>query len=128
VKHYTAPAADSSEPAVKSCGKEVKDGLEHIDIPQTVSGGLQGTTELRILDGQKRSHEDHVFGKVEGQTLWVKLDEIEEDFLKEDWLPEMTEGKGFIKSWVRSTDKTGDKEWQATQVSLSCIFMFFLSY
>jgi len=61
IKHYTAPAADSAEPPVKFAGREIKDGLEHIDIPQTVSGGLQGTTELRILDGTKRTHEDHVF-------------------------------------------------------------------
>jgi len=52
------------------------------------------------------------FGKVEGETKWVTLEEIEDDFQKKDWLPEMKEGKGLIRSWVRSLDR----DWEACQI------------
>jgi hypothetical protein len=78
-----------------------------------VSGGLQGTTEVRVLDGNKRQHKDHVFGSVEGRTTWIKLDEIEEDFLKQGWADEVKEGKGLINSFVKSLDR----DWEAQQVS-----------
>lgn len=75
--------------------KQYKDdtGVVHIDIVQTVTGGLQGTTELRTLDWAKREHEDHIFGKLHGQTRFINTDDLEDPFLKEGWL-EGDEEKG----------------------------------
>jgi hypothetical protein len=39
-------------------------GVEHIDIKQTLTGGIEGTQEDRILDWATRSHEDKLFGPV----------------------------------------------------------------
>lgn len=44
----------------------------HIDIEQTATGGLKGTSEKRSLDWQPRPHKDHIFGSVEGRTRFVR--------------------------------------------------------
>ena len=46
--------------------KHYKDteGIEHIDIDQTVTGGIPGTSENRILDWVERHKEDGLFGYV----------------------------------------------------------------
>jgi len=92
----------------------------HIDIEQTATGGLKGTTELRTLDDQKRSHEDHLFGLVTGHTKWVDLATFEEDpYLKEGWLDGEEEksagpnGEKFIQSFVVNEARgwDGDQVW-----------------
>ncbi|PYH91465.1 hypothetical protein BO71DRAFT_359292 [Aspergillus ellipticus CBS 707.79] len=40
----------------------------HIDIDQTVTGGIKGTKERRVSDSQKREHQDHIFGHVRGES------------------------------------------------------------
>jgi hypothetical protein len=41
----------------------MQDGTEHIDIAQTLTGGIKGTTELRTLDWQERQHSDESHGE-----------------------------------------------------------------
>jgi hypothetical protein len=91
-------------------------GVVHIDIEQTTTGGLKGTTELRTLDWEEREHEDHIFGKVKGQTRWIATDAIETPFLKEGWLEGEEEkggpaGETHIESYV-----VADAGWTATQI------------
>lgn len=60
-------------------------GVTHVDIQQWATGGIH-TEELRILDWQLREHQDRVFGKVNGQARWVKLEDVDDDdFLKTGW-------------------------------------------
>ena len=40
-----------------------KNGVESIDIKQTLTGGIEGTQENRTLDWVERPHEDKIFGK-----------------------------------------------------------------
>ena len=57
-----------------------EDGAEHIEITQTLSG-LSETKEHRILDGEERPHEDHVFGAVLSKSRRLALDEIENELV-----------------------------------------------
>lgn len=87
-------------------------GVTHIDIESTATGGIV-TTELRTLDWQVRDHEDRIFGKVEGQTRWVKLADVDDDdFLKIGW--DDMEGE-HVQSYVKSKNNG----WTADQVRLS---------
>ena len=61
------------------------DGVEHIDIDQTLTG-IPGTSENRILDWTFREHDDYLFGSVLGKTRRANVDEIENEYLKEGWL------------------------------------------
>jgi len=47
--------------------------VEHIDINQTLTGGISGMSERRILDWTVRLHEDHIFGTVLGKSRCIKV-------------------------------------------------------
>ncbi|KAJ5949534.1 hypothetical protein N7454_001118 [Penicillium verhagenii] len=40
----------------------------HIDVNQTVTGGIKGTKEARTLDWQERIHVDTIFGTINGRS------------------------------------------------------------
>ncbi|KII93795.1 hypothetical protein PLICRDRAFT_36026 [Plicaturopsis crispa FD-325 SS-3] len=91
------------------------DGVEHIDIDQTLSGGVSGTTELRVLDWEEHKHEDHIFGAVIGKSRRIKVDEIDNEYLKRDWLPDVAE-HGAIHSYVQSDTEKSGTTWIAEQI------------
>ncbi|PBP16157.1 hypothetical protein BUE80_DR013039 [Diplocarpon rosae] len=91
--------------------------ITHVDIEQTATGGMKGTTELRILDWTDRSHNDYVFGNVTGKNRWSSLQDIDDAFLKDGWLEGEEEVAGpnrekHIESWV----KNEEKGWTAQQI------------
>ncbi|KAG1749844.1 uncharacterized protein EDB91DRAFT_1109964 [Suillus paluster] len=86
------------------------DGIEHIDIKQTLSGGFKAPTENIVMDGEEHPKNDDLFGPLIGQTRRVKVDELDIDFLKEEWTEDTLED-GVIYGVVKSdTEKTG-KDW-----------------
>ncbi|KAK4086658.1 LCCL domain-containing protein [Purpureocillium lilacinum] len=82
----------------------------HIDIEQSASG-LSSTKEARCLDDLPRDHSDWLFGNVKGQSSWVSVDDITDEYLKKGWLSE-GDGKTLIRSHVVSQDNG----WTATQI------------
>ncbi|KAI5799000.1 hypothetical protein EDC01DRAFT_650024 [Geopyxis carbonaria] len=94
VKHYTST-----------------DSIEHIDIDQTLTGGIKGTTESRVLDWAAREHSDHIFGRVNGRSRRIQLSEIDDEFLKTGWMSDMAE-QGLVESDVTSEDN----DWAARQI------------
>ncbi|KAK7694795.1 hypothetical protein QCA50_001983 [Cerrena zonata] len=90
------------------------DGLEHIDIDQILTGGVGGTQEIRVLNWQERSHEDHVFGPVVGKSRRIKVEDVENDWLKQSWSAD-TQEHGLVNSWVQSDTPKSGKTWIAEQ-------------
>ncbi|KAF7548159.1 hypothetical protein G7046_g8771 [Stylonectria norvegica] len=86
------------------------DLVTHIDITQSASG-LTSTQENRCLDDTFREHTDWLFGAVKGRTVWVRLADVEDAFLKRDWLTE-GEPDEFVLSHVESQSNG----WTATQI------------
>ncbi|KAK3949279.1 hypothetical protein QBC32DRAFT_349566 [Pseudoneurospora amorphoporcata] len=109
VKQFSAPPS----PPAEACAPAVI----HIEIEQTGTGGIKGTSEKRCLDNVFRDHKDWLFGHVKGQTRWVSGDDIEDAFLKSGWIETEEEKKGpngetHVLSYVESyTDG-----WTATQI------------
>jgi len=91
-----------------------EDDQEHIDIDQTLTGGIPGTSEKRILDWTERPNEDHIFGAVIGKSRRTKIDELEGDFLKKDWTSE-TLDHGVVQSYVVSDTAKSGRTWIANQ-------------
>ncbi|KAK4105400.1 hypothetical protein N658DRAFT_417558 [Parathielavia hyrcaniae] len=109
VKQYVGPPSPPSDPA----GPEVA----HVEIEQTGTGGMKGTTEKRCLDSAFREHSDWLFGHVKGQSKWLAAANITDDFLKAGWLEGDAEkggpnGETHLLSYVESIDSN----WTATQV------------
>ncbi|KAK3329732.1 hypothetical protein B0H66DRAFT_35961 [Apodospora peruviana] len=109
VKHYTGPPSPPADPSAPA--------VAHIEIDQLGTGGIKGTTEKRCLDNQFREHSDWLFGHVRGQTRWIDLPEISDEFLKSGWLDTDAEkggpnGEKHLISYVESLDNG----WTATQI------------
>ncbi|KAF2679327.1 hypothetical protein K458DRAFT_445878 [Lentithecium fluviatile CBS 122367] len=117
-KQYQAPPDDApTAPPVP-----------HIDIEQSATGGVKGTTEKRCLDWEYRSHSDWLFGELRGKSRITTLARIleeakdaegesvkegrrEEDakFLAEGWLEESKDGE-VVESFADA--KSGWTGWQ----------------
>ncbi|KAF8525171.1 hypothetical protein BU17DRAFT_62876 [Hysterangium stoloniferum] len=97
--------------------KQYKDegGVEHIDIKQTLTGGIGGTEENRTLDWTERSYSDRIFGDVVSKSRRISLDEVTDEFLKTGWIPEAVE-PGVIHSYVVSDTSKSGLSWTAEQI------------
>ena len=102
------------------------DGVEHIDIEQTLTGGIPGTSERRTLWWKERENEDHVFGAVKGKSRRVKPEELDIPFLTADWTPDTLE-HGLIQSYVESDTPKSGTTWIANQVRSTSIVIQLLS-
>ncbi|KIJ23590.1 hypothetical protein M422DRAFT_217487 [Sphaerobolus stellatus SS14] len=89
-------------------------GVEHIDIKQTLTGGIEGNVENRTIDGVQREYKDGLFGDVISKTRRVKVDELEHEFLKTGWISETIE-PGVIHSYVVSDEAKSGRQWTAEQ-------------
>lgn len=96
--------------------------ITHIDLEQTATGGIQGTTELRVLDWSSTVHEDHIFGKLKSRSRWVKDLQATKSgnggllhpYLTEGWLVEKVgpNGESFLQNWAINEERG----WTAEQV------------
>jgi hypothetical protein len=90
-----------------------KDGITEIDIKQFVTGGIPASPEHRKLDWEKREHDDKIFGKVNGQSRFVSVANVEEGGTEDkEWLAEGWDEDGEkVESWV-----IGETGWKALQI------------
>ncbi|KAG2159701.1 uncharacterized protein EDB93DRAFT_8076 [Suillus bovinus] len=90
-------------------------GKEHIDVGQTLSGGIKGTNEDRTLDWEARGEIDDVFGAVIGQSKKVKVEEVDDEFLNSGWTEDTVEdGLVLAVDWS-DTPKSG-MDWRAEMI------------
>ena len=105
--------------AVREYADAADPSLTHIDIAQTLTGGIAATPEARVLDWTLRPHKDGIFGDLVGRSRFVGVGKLkaeggwdEVEWLGEGW--EEGEGKEHVQSWV----KNEASEWTANQVKL----------
>ncbi|KAK3905275.1 hypothetical protein C8A05DRAFT_30915 [Staphylotrichum tortipilum] len=109
VKQFVAPPSPPADPSAPA--------VTHIEIEQTGTGGIKGTTEKRCLDYMFRDHSDYLFGHVKGQTKWLTPAEISDEFLKAGWLEGEAEAGGPNgETHLISHVESYDRGWTATQI------------
>ncbi|PHH54280.1 hypothetical protein CFIMG_003905RA [Ceratocystis fimbriata CBS 114723] len=106
-------------PAPENAPEVTQVVIEQHLAPVRFMPSIKGTRENRCLDGLTRSHEDHIFGKVEGYSKFLERSEINDVDLEKNWAPEDEEragpeNKAHILSFVRNLDE--GKGWEATQI------------
>ncbi|KAI0260684.1 hypothetical protein BC834DRAFT_925789 [Gloeopeniophorella convolvens] len=89
--------------------------VEHIDSEQTLTGGIPGTSENRILDYTDREHSDWVFGAVVGKSRRIRPEDIPDEFLKTGWRPD-THEHGAINSLIQSDTPKSRYSWTSDEV------------
>ncbi|KAK8219715.1 hypothetical protein M8818_000689 [Zalaria obscura] len=96
--------------------KEYADDSEHVHIDIEQVSSFATTNEERTLDWQFRDHDDRIFGKVRGKTRFVKLGDLDDEFLKTGWDPKWVEESGgeAVEAFVESVGK--EPMWTADQV------------
>jgi len=99
VKHYKDEGAD-----------------EHIDIDQTITGGIPGTSENRTLDWVEREKEDGLFGHVISKSRRLAVADITDKHLRGEWLPDTVRDAAIHTVAESDTAKSG-LVWTAEQVS-----------
>ncbi|KAI0137081.1 hypothetical protein BJ170DRAFT_43196 [Xylariales sp. AK1849] len=78
------------------------EGLVHIDIDQTATGGIKGTSENRVIGAPLVHHSDWLFGKVEARSEWLAGPLAEHESIKEHGVDHLAKG------WLEGDEeKTG---------------------
>ncbi|KAK4192792.1 hypothetical protein QBC35DRAFT_483397 [Podospora australis] len=109
VKQFTAPPSPPAEPSGGA--------VTHIEIEQTGTGGLKGSTEKRCLDYNFRDHSDWLFGHVKGQSKFIAASDISDAHLKQGWLEGAEEATGPNgETHILSHVESYDAGWTATQI------------
>jgi hypothetical protein len=98
------------------------ENITHIDLDQTATGGIQGTTELRVLDWSETPHKDDIFGSLKSRNRWLTDLKAAESgnggplqaYLTDGWLDEKVgpNGEGFVQNWVINEEGG----WTAEQI------------
>ncbi|ETS87239.1 hypothetical protein PFICI_01067 [Pestalotiopsis fici W106-1] len=102
-----------------------EEGVPHVDIEQTATGGLKGTSEKRTVDNTPREHADWLFGKVKARSFFIKHEDLPgriqaelggDEFLAGDWIVADEEKTGpdgalHLVNWVEA-----EAGWTAAQV------------
>jgi len=112
IKQYTGPAEEPATPG----------SFVHIDIDQTATGGIKGTSEYRTLDNKIREHGDWLFGNVKARSTWVSAEGLAaaakefNDYIVTGWSEEGEvaggpNGETHLLNYVEA-----DAGWTAVQV------------
>ncbi|KAG1908251.1 uncharacterized protein F5891DRAFT_973710 [Suillus fuscotomentosus] len=86
------------------------DGVEHVNVKQTLSGGFKAPADSLVLNGQEVSKEDSLFGHLIAKSWRSKVEDLDIDFLKEGWSEDTLED-GLIAGIVKSDTAKSGRDW-----------------
>ncbi|KAK5112516.1 hypothetical protein LTR62_004273 [Meristemomyces frigidus] len=78
----------------------------HLDQMQRSTGGITNE-EARVLDGVEVGTENRIWGKVRGRNRFIKVADLDDEFLKADW-----DGEEVVEATNESVTDT----WTALQI------------
>jgi hypothetical protein len=92
------------------------DGVEHIDIDLRSTFG--GNREERVFDWTERGYNDTIFGHVLAKSRRVRVEDVEEPFLRDGWTDDTAE-HGLIDTYAESDTPKSKRTWKGRQVRAS---------
>lgn len=98
--------------------KHYKDesGVQHIDIVQTISGGISVSPENRVLDWTLRKSEHSLFGATINRARRVALADVIDEYLNSGWLSEVSRD-GAIEAYAEADKEKSSYSWISDMVS-----------
>lgn len=92
--------------------------VEHVDCSHWLKAiDIARNTECRTLDRVPRDHNDLLFGSYILTSNRVELADIDDDFLKRNWLPETIQ-HGVVATNAESDTSKSKKKWSVDMVCL----------
>ncbi|WPH02490.1 Hypothetical protein R9X50_00535500 [Acrodontium crateriforme] len=79
------------------------------------TGGVKNE-ETWVLDGVEREKENWIWGKVKGNVKYIKISELEDEFLKEGWAQDCIDANGGEGELIASEQFSLSDTWTAYQV------------
>ena len=95
--------------------KDDKD-TEHIDIEQTLTGGITASPEYRTLDWTWRKADHSLFGSTEGRSRRIPVADVTDEYLGSGWLPDVYRD-GAIETYAESDKDKNSHSWKSDMVS-----------
>lgn len=98
--------------------KHYKDGegTEHIDIRQTITGGISGPPDHRTLDWTFHKGDHGVFGAIITKTRRTPVAEVIDEYLNSGWLPDVSRD-GAIQSHAEADQEKNSRRWKSDMVN-----------
>ena len=98
--------------------KHYKDdeGAEHIDIEQTVTGGISGPPEYRTLNWTSHKMDHSLFGAIIARSRRIAVAEVTDEYLNSGWLPDVSRD-GVIQSSGEADEEKNPYHWKSDVVS-----------
>ena len=93
-----------------------KEGAEHIDIEQFLTGGLQASPEYRTLDWTERKADNRIFGPVVGRARGIPIADVTDEYLSAGWLPDVSRD-GAIQAYAEADKEKHPHSWKSDMVS-----------
>ena len=102
--------------------KHYKDaeGVEHIDIEQTLTGGITASPEERTLDWTWRKTDNSLFGSIVGRSRRIPVADVTDKYLSSGWLSDVSRD-GAIEANAESDKEKNSHSWQSDMVSQSSL-------
>jgi len=92
-----------------------QEGVEHIDIEQTVTGGFKASPEYRTLDWTWRGSDNNLFGSTLGRSRRLPLADVTDEYLNSGWLPDVSRD-GAIEAYAESDKEKNSYSWKSDMV------------
>jgi len=98
--------------------KHYKDdeGVERIDVKQTITGGISGPPEYRTLNWTSHNLDHSLFGAVVARSRRIPVAEVTDEYLSSDWLPDVSRD-GAIQSYGEADEEKNPYQWKSDMVS-----------
>ncbi|KAM6492837.1 hypothetical protein JOM56_010971 [Amanita muscaria] len=96
--------------------KHYKDdnGVEHIEVISTVTGGIPGEEDHRILHWEQTEYKSRVYGSVTCKSKRIKVEEVEIEHLAKGWTEDTVE-HGVIYVHTESDTPKSKNTWTFDQ-------------
>ena len=91
------------------------EGVEHIDIEQSLTGGITASPEYRTLDWTPRKTEHSLFGFIIGKSRRNPVAEVTDEYLKSGWLPDVSRD-GAIQAYAEADKEKNPHSWESDMV------------
>jgi len=91
------------------------EGTEHIDIEQTLTGGITASPELRTLDWTLRKSDHSLFGSIIGESRRIPVADVTDGFLKSGWLPDVSRDDA-IQAYAEADKEKNSYSWKSDMV------------